>query len=367
MVAFMFSLMRLATIAGAQNSIGVNYGRVADNLPSAAQVVRLLQSRSVKHVRIYDTDATVLNAFGNSGIDVGVTIPNNEVAGLANSAAAADQWVANNIIRFGSTNFATIAVGNEVLDDQSFDRSKLVPAMRNVQQSLQNRGRSSIKVSTPLSMNNLLASPGFPPSSGTFRPEVTDLLRSILAFLSQTNSVFMINVYPYFSYRDNRGVDIKLDYALGNPSAAPVTDSGNGLVYHNIFDAMLDTVLAAMTRVGYGNVPFLITESGWPSGPGSEFGASVQNAQNYNTNLVRHVLGSSGTPRRPGSGRIPTFIFALFNENRKGGNPVEQNFGLYYPNQTPVYNVPLTVSSQFCLCIDKHGSTVESTERVAAF
>lgn len=84
MVAFMFSLMRLATIAGAQNSIGVNYGRVADNLPSAAQVVRLLQSRSVKHVRIYDTDATVLNAFGNSGIDVGVTIPNNEVAGLAN-------------------------------------------------------------------------------------------------------------------------------------------------------------------------------------------------------------------------------------------------------------------------------------------
>lgn len=77
------SLMRLAATAQAE-SIGINYGRVANNLPTPDQVVRLLQSRSVKHVRIYDTDPAVLKAFASSGIDLGVTIPNADVAGLAN-------------------------------------------------------------------------------------------------------------------------------------------------------------------------------------------------------------------------------------------------------------------------------------------
>lgn len=129
------------TVQG-QESIGINYGRVANNLPPPDQVVRLLQSRSVKHVRIYDADPTVLRAFANTGIDVGVTIPNAEVAGIANSFQTADQWVQGNIVPYSSgTKFATIAVGNEYLVDSSLDHSKLLPAMQNIQQSLQNRGK----------------------------------------------------------------------------------------------------------------------------------------------------------------------------------------------------------------------------------
>lgn len=337
------SLLSLAATILAQESIGINYGRIGNNLPPPDQVVRLLQSRSVRHVRIYDSDRTVLNAFANSDIDVGVSIPNNDVANIANNFAAADQWVQNNIVPYSSTRISTIAVGNEYLADRNLDKWKLLPAMRNIQQALQNRGLNSIKVSTPHSMAGLIGGPGFPPSAGIFSSDFSEVLRQMLQFLSEKNSVFMINIYPFFAYRDNH-VDISLNYALGNPGTSPVGDSGSGLQYRNLFDAMVDTVISAMAKVGYGNVGVVITESGWPSGPNGEFAATVQNARSYNGNLVKHVLGNEGTPLRPGSGRIPTFIFALFNENQKGGNPTEQNFGLYYPNQSPVYNIPLSAS-----------------------
>lgn len=325
-----------------QDSIGINYGRVADNLPQADQVVKLLQARSVRHVRIYDTDATVLSAFANSGIDLGVTIPNANVSGIAASKAAADQWVQSQIQPFSSTNITSVAVGNEYLADPSLDPSQLLPAIQNIRQSLKTANLASIAVSTPHSFNNLIDPPGFPPSSGSFNPSLAAVVTDILSFLAQENAPFMVNLYPFFSYRDNSG-KIQLQYALGetNGTVTPVGDSGNGKQYVRLFDAMVDTVVAAMARAGFGDVAVVVTESGWASGPDGEVAATVANAQTYNGNLVKHVLGGDGTPVRPGSGRIPTFIFALFDEDQKAAG-VEQHFGLYHADQTPVYDVQLT-------------------------
>lgn len=319
-------------------TIGIDYGRVANNLPSACQVVSLLQGRGVKNVKIYDAASDVLQAFANTGIDVSVAIPNDQVATFATDQSAATTWVVNNIQPYGCTKIGSIAVGNEYLSDSSLDMTKLVPAMQNVQTALESLGLAgNIQVSTPHSFGVMGAS--YPPSAGSFQGQYTAVMKSILSFLSQKGSVFMVNIYPFFAYRDNPE-QISLDYALFNSNASVVYDSGRQ--YKNLFDAQLDSVVFAMNQLGFGNMSVVVTESGWPSGGGG-VGVSVQNAQTYNNNLVKHVLGNVGTPVRPGA-NIQTYIFALFNENLKGGDATETHFGLFYPDQSPVYDINLSAS-----------------------
>lgn len=317
--------------------IGISYGRVANNLPDPPQVVALLRSRGVTGVKIYDAAHDVLSAFANSGIGLSVAVTNQEVPVVANSQAAANGWVQDNIRAFvGATSIISIGVGNEYLADGSNDSSKLLPAMQNIQSALESQGLGSIKVSTPHSFT--VMGPSFPPSAGAFKDENINVMRGILEFLRQKGSPFMVNIYPFFTYRDPNN-NINLDFALFNPNAPPVSDSGNGRTYSNLFDAQVDSVFAAMSRLGYSDVPLLVTESGWASAGGG-LGATVENAKTYNNNLVQHVL-RGGTPLRPDA-RIPTFIFALFNENLKGGDPIENNFGLFFPNEQPVYDINLS-------------------------
>jgi len=319
-------------------AIGVSYGTVANNLPSPPQVVALLRNLGVTEVKIYDANHDVLLAFANSGINLSVAIPDKEVPVVADSQAAANGWVQDNIGAFvGATKIDSIGVGNEFIGGDGNDASKLLPAMKNIQSALESQGLGgSIKVSTPHSFNKVIG-PSFPPSATAFQDE--NLMRGILEFLRQKQSPFMINIYPFFAYRGPG--NISLDFALFNANAAPVND--NGRTYSNLFDAQVDAVFAAMDRLGYDDVPLTITESGWASGGGGP-GADVASARTYNNNLVQHVL-RSGTPLRPNV-RIPTYIFALFNENLKGGDPTENNFGLFFPNQQPVYDINLSATAR---------------------
>jgi exo-beta-1,3-glucanase (GH17 family) len=107
-----------------------------------------------------------------------------------------------------------------------------------------------------------------------------------------------------------------------------VTDPANGLVYTNLFDAMVDAVRAALDMAGGGAVDVVVSESGWPSADGK--GATVDNARTYNQNLIDHA--GKGTPRKPGA--MEVCVFAMFNEDQKDGDPTEK-FGLFNPNKTP--------------------------------
>jgi len=88
----------------------------------------------------------------------------------------------------------------------------------------------------------------------------------------------------------------------------------------------------------------VVGETGWPTkGDENQPGTNVPNATRYNQQLVQEVLADPprGTPRRPGA-FIPTFIFSLFNEDQKPGPNTERNWGLFYPDGTPVYPIVLS-------------------------
>ncbi|KAL3593100.1 hypothetical protein D5086_011740 [Populus alba] len=45
----------------------------------------------------------------------------------------------------------------------------------------------------------------FPPSVSTFATALMPVMTSIVGFLADTGAPYMVNAYPYFAYRDNRG------------------------------------------------------------------------------------------------------------------------------------------------------------------
>lgn len=120
-------------------SIGINYGQIANNLPSPENVVPLVRSIGATKVKLYDADPKVLKAFANTGIEFVVGLGNEYLAKMKDPIKA-QAWVKTNVQSFlPATNITCIAVGNEVLtfNDTSLTDS-LLPAMQSVHTALVN-------------------------------------------------------------------------------------------------------------------------------------------------------------------------------------------------------------------------------------
>ncbi|KAK1425354.1 hypothetical protein QVD17_20705 [Tagetes erecta] len=345
---------------GFVNSLGINYGQVGNNLPPPDKVLVLLESLRVTKTRIYDTNPDILTAFANSGVELIVTVENDMLGTLMDQQQAL-QWVNSRIKPYiPATKITGIAVGNEVFtgDDMTLVNN-LVPAMVSIQRALTQLGlQQYIQVSTPSSLAVLANS--YPPSEGSFKPEITTIMTQLLQFLSATRSPFWINAYPYFAYKD--GPDkISLDYALFNPNSG-MDDPHTNLHYDNMLYAQVDAVIFAMARLGYGGIEVRVSETGWPSkGDSNEVGATPQNAAIYNRNLLKRQLSGEGTPLRPKM-RLEIYLFALFNEDMKPGPTSERNYGLYQPDGSMAYNVGLsTLSTSTTPSTSKTPSTSAST------
>ncbi|CAN1228049.1 Glucan endo-1,3-beta-glucosidase [Linum grandiflorum] len=191
-----------------------------------------------------------------------------------------------------------------------------------------------IKISTPHSLGILSYS--VPPSAGKFHSGYdVHVLKPLLTFLRSTNSPFMINPYPFFACCSSAAA---LDYALFRP-----------------------------------NPEIAIAETGWPSrgDPSSQIGVGIENAALYNRNLISHVSSGAGTPLMPNRS-FETYIFALFNEDRKPGPVCERSFGLFNPDLSPAYDVGIlrpTVSRRSSesfpgkWCVAKEGADVGALQR----
>lgn len=322
------------------STIGVCYGRNADDLPTPDKVAQLVQLHNIKYVRIYDANIQVLKAFANTGVELMIGVPNSDLLPFSQYQSNVDTWLKNNILPYYPATMITyITVGAEVTETTDNVSAMLVPAMVNVLNALRKAGlHKRIKVSTTHSLG--VMSRSFPPSAGAFNSKYAFFLKPLLEFLVENQSPFMVDIYPYYAYRDSAS-NVSLNYALFT-SSQDVIDPNTGLVYTNMFDAQLDAIYFALMALNFKTLKIMVTETGWPSkGAAKETAATPDNAQTYNTNLIRHVINDTGTPAKPGE-EIDIYVFSLFNENRKPGMESERNWGLFYPDQTSVYSLDWT-------------------------
>lgn len=323
---------------GAEGAIGVNYGMTADNLPPPEQVISMYKAKNIGYVRLFHPDTTALAALRGTGIGVVLGVLNEDLPRLASDASFAQSWVASYVAPFaGDVRFRYINAGNEVIPATQY-ASNVLPAMQNLESALRSAGVSGVPVTTAVATSVLGTS--YPPSQGAFSEAAAPLMAPIVAYLASKNAPLLVNVYPYFAYADSGG-QVALGYALlssGGSASSQVTDGG--LVYTNMFDAIVDATHAAVEKAGAQGLELVVSETGWPSGGGG-VGATVENAAAYNNNVVRHV--GAGTPRRPGK-PVETYLFAMFNENKKQEG-VERNFGIFQPDMSEVYHVDFAAAA----------------------
>lgn len=345
----LFGILGVAIHAYAQNhGIGVAFGQLGYNLPPVKESIQLIQKLKAGNVKIYGTNPIILSALANTGLNVLVSVMNYELASVATSQTAADQWVSKNILSFPATKINIVLVGNEVLTDYSNKQAwyELVPAMQNIWRALVKYKLEHIKVGTPLAMDMLAPSfpiRAFPPSSAAFRDDIAQtVMKPMLEFLSKTESYFFMDVYPYFPYLFDPE-QVPLEYANFGPHNLKFTDP-NGLVYTNMLDQQLDAAVAAMSKLGYDDIKLAIAETGWPNnGDLSQLGANINYAALYNRRIIRRMLANPppGTPRRPHQ-FIPTYLFELYDEGQKPGPGTERHWGFAYPNGNLMYEIDLT-------------------------
>nr|GMD03287.1 glucan endo-1,3-beta-glucosidase 11-like [Ipomoea batatas] len=306
---FYVLLIAYQALAG---SIGINYGQVADNLPSPEDVVPLVKAVGATRLKLYDTDPKVLKAFGNTNVEFIVSVPNEYLSKIKDPAKA-QAWVKQNVQAYlPATKITCIAVGNEVLTFNDTTLSgNLLPAMQSVHAAL-------------VSLN-------------------LDKQVTILEFHVKTSSPFLINAYPYFAYKANPK-QVSLDFVLFQPNPG-IVDPVSNLHYDNMLFAQMDAVHSALDSLGYKNVCVQISETGWPSkGDADEAGATEDNARKYNCNLMKLMTSKKGTPMRP-TNDLNIYVFAMFNENMKPGPTSERNYGLFKPDGTPAYPLGINLST----------------------
>ncbi|KAL3832928.1 hypothetical protein ACJIZ3_007664 [Penstemon smallii] len=349
--------------------IGINIGTDVSNLPSPVNIVSILQAQQITHVRLFNADAHMLNALSNTGIEVMVSVTNEEVLSIGESPSLAASWINRNVVAYvPSTNITFIAVGNEVLTSIPHAGPILVPAMNNLYKALVASNLNHlIKISTPNSMT-IIPQP-FPPSTASFNASWNSTTHQILQFLQNTKSYYMLNAYPYYELVKSNGI-FPIEYALFEPlsSVKQIVDPNTLFHYDNMFDALVDAAYNSIASLNFSGIPVLVTETGWPwLGGANEPDATKENAATYNKNLIARVLNNSGPPSQPGI-PISTYIYELFDEDKRGGPVSEKYWGVFFTNGTAVYDVSLSgsdslgVNSSSGFCVVRPGADESSLQ-----
>ncbi|KAL8461737.1 hypothetical protein ACS0TY_033005 [Phlomoides rotata] len=321
-------LLCVSVVVVVEAGIGVNWGTVSLHRLPPERVVDLLKDNKIGKVKLFDADPDVLKSLMGSGIEVMVGIPNDMLALLSTSTSACDSWVSQNVSRYmvkGGVTIKYVAVGNEpFLTSYSGQfQSYVMPTMTNIQQSLAKANLAGmVKLVVPCNADAYESSL---PSQGTFRPELIQIMTQIVNFLNSNGSPFVVNIYPFLSLYGNS--DFPQDYAFFQGTTHPVVDGPN--VYYNAFDGNFDTLVSALSKLGFPQMPIVIGEVGWPTDGAS--GANLSAARAFNQGLVYNVLNKKGTPLRPSVPPMDIYLFSLLDEGAKSTLPgnFERHWGIF--------------------------------------
>lgn len=78
-------------------ALAANWGTRARHPLPGDVTVRLLRDNGFDKAKLFEADPAALRALGHSGIQVMVGLPNDFLAPVAASVAAAEQWVLQNV------------------------------------------------------------------------------------------------------------------------------------------------------------------------------------------------------------------------------------------------------------------------------
>ncbi|KAI9117411.1 hypothetical protein K1719_011577 [Acacia pycnantha] len=324
------------TVQAFTGTYGINYGRIADNIPSPDEVATLLRAAKIRNVRIYDADHSVLKAFSKTGLELVIGLPNGQLQDMSSNPDHALNWVKDNVQAFlPDTRIRGIAVGNEVFAADNNMRVALLGAVKNIYNATQKLNLDNIQLTTAHS--SAVFKNSYPPSSCRFADDINQFMKPLMEFFSQIGSPFCLNAYPFLAYTyDPENID--LNYALFQ-STKGIYDPKYRLHYDNMLDAQIDAAYAALEDAGFDKMEVIITETGWAShGDESEPAATLSNARTYNYNLRKRLAKKKGTPHRP-KNVVKAYIFALFNEDQKGGAGSEKNYGLFKADGSISYDI----------------------------
>ncbi|KAJ8564577.1 hypothetical protein K7X08_001037 [Anisodus acutangulus] len=280
------------------NGIGANWGTQSTHRLPPEIVVRLLKDNGVQKVKLFDADYDTLKALGKSGLEVMVGIPNDMLSTMG-SLKAAEKWVSKNVSAHISNNNVNIRL--------HWFLTKFLPHADVYESS------SSL------------------PSGGDFRADIHGYVSQLVKFLRDNGCPFTINIYPFISlYIDP---NFPVEYAFFDGNATPLNDGGT--IYTNMFDANHDTLVWALQKNGFGNVPIIIGEIGWPTD--GDRNANAQLAQRFNQGFMQHISAGKGTPMRPGP--VDAYLFSLIDEDAKSIQPgnFERHWGILTYDGLPKY------------------------------
>lgn len=328
--------------------VGFNIGTDVSSLLPPPDLVKFLQTQKINHIRLYDADPELLKALSKTKIRVIISVPNNQLLAIGSSNATAASWIGRNVVAYyPETLITAISVGDEVLTTVPSSAPLLLPAIESLYNALvASNLHTQIKVSTPHAASIMMDT--FPPSQAYFNQTWLSVISPLLRFLSKTGSPLMMNLYPYYVYMQNKGV-VPLDNCLFEPltPAKEMVDPNTLLHYTNVLDAMVDAAYVSMKNLNISDVAVLVTETGWPSqGDKMEPHATIDNADTYTSNLIKHVFDRTGTPLRP-EVTPSVYIYELFNEDKRAKPVSEASWGLFYGNTTPVYLLHVSGSGAF--------------------
>lgn len=186
--------------------------------------------------------------------------------------------------------FRYIAVGNEpfLAAYKNMFTNLTLPALQNVQAAIIKAGLGrQVKVTVPLNADVYQSASGVP-SEGNFRPEIHGLMVNIVKFISDNAAPIIINIYPFLSlYADPH---FPVDFAFFDGTNAPVVDGS--VSYMNVFDANYDTLVWTLEKNGFGNMPIIVGEIGWPTDGDSN--ANLQYARKFNQGLFSRIIQGQG-------------------------------------------------------------------------